>query len=73
MCPLQSHHQRRPRRSCRSQRRRFWRERATRHEVDFGKVMERMRKLRSDISQHDSVQRFASLGIDVFFGQATDV
>lgn len=38
-------------------------------EVDFGKVMERMRKLRSDISPHDSVKRFASLGIDVFLGQ----
>ncbi|MDP3849649.1 MAG: mercuric reductase [Luteolibacter sp.] len=38
-------------------------------EVDFGKVMERMRKLRSNISPHDSVKRFASLGIDVFLGQ----
>lgn len=37
--------------------------------VDFGKVMERMRKLRSDISPHDSVQRFSDLGIDVFLGQ----
>ncbi len=40
-------------------------------EVDFGKVMERMRKLRSDISPHDSVERFASLGIDVFLGQGS--
>ena len=38
-------------------------------EVDFGKVMERMRKLRSDISPHDSVKRFSGLGIDVFLGQ----
>lgn len=38
-------------------------------EVDFGKVMERMRKLRGDISPHDSVKRFASLGIDVYLGQ----
>jgi len=38
-------------------------------EVDFGKVMERMRKLRSDISAHDSVKRFSDLGIDVFLGQ----
>lgn len=38
-------------------------------EVDFAKVMERMRKLRSDISPHDSVRRFAGLGIDVFLGQ----
>ena len=40
-------------------------------EVDFGKVMERMRKLRSDISPHDSVKRFTSLGIDVFLGQGS--
>lgn len=38
-------------------------------EVDFGKIMERMRKLRSDISPHDSVKRFSGLGIDVFLGQ----
>lgn len=37
--------------------------------VDFGKVMERMRKLRIEISPHDSVKRFTSLGIDVFLGQ----
>jgi len=37
--------------------------------VDFPAVMERMRKLRSDISPHDSVERFSSLGIDVFLGQ----
>jgi pyruvate/2-oxoglutarate dehydrogenase complex dihydrolipoamide dehydrogenase (E3) component len=39
-------------------------------QVDFGKAMERMRKLRSDISPHDSVKRFSELGIDVFLGQA---
>jgi pyruvate/2-oxoglutarate dehydrogenase complex dihydrolipoamide dehydrogenase (E3) component len=38
--------------------------------VDFGFVMERMRKIRSDISHHDSAQRFRDLGIDVFFGEA---
>lgn len=38
--------------------------------VDFAAVMNRMRKLRSDISRHDSVQRFLNLGVDVFFGQA---
>lgn len=38
-------------------------------EVDFGKAMERMRRLRSDISHHDSVKRFSNLGIDVFLGQ----
>ncbi|MCB1066047.1 MAG: mercuric reductase [Verrucomicrobiae bacterium] len=37
--------------------------------IDFPKVMERMRKLRSDISHHDSVKRFTELGIDVFLGQ----
>ncbi|MEM9282062.1 MAG: mercuric reductase [Verrucomicrobiota bacterium] len=36
--------------------------------VDFGKAMERMRKLRADISPHDSAQRFTDLGIDVFLG-----
>jgi pyruvate/2-oxoglutarate dehydrogenase complex dihydrolipoamide dehydrogenase (E3) component len=30
--------------------------------------MERMRKLRAGISQHDSVERFTSLGVDVFIG-----
>ena len=38
--------------------------------VDFPAVMERMRKLRSDISPHDSVKRFKDLGVDVFLGQA---
>jgi pyruvate/2-oxoglutarate dehydrogenase complex dihydrolipoamide dehydrogenase (E3) component len=38
--------------------------------VDFSRVMERMRKVRSQISVHDSVQRFQSLGIDVFLGEA---
>ncbi|MAS91985.1 MAG: mercuric reductase [Verrucomicrobiales bacterium] len=38
--------------------------------VDFPAVMERMRKLRADISPHDSAQRFTDLGIDVFIGSA---
>jgi pyruvate/2-oxoglutarate dehydrogenase complex dihydrolipoamide dehydrogenase (E3) component len=38
--------------------------------VDFPKVMERMRELRSDISPNDSVARFKEKGIDVFLGQA---
>lgn len=38
--------------------------------VDFPKVMERMRKLRADISPNDSVERFCDLGIDVFLGSA---
>ena len=36
--------------------------------VEFGQVMERMRRLRADMSHHDSVERFAGLGIDVFLG-----
>ncbi len=36
--------------------------------VDFPAVMERMRRLRADISPHDSAQRFRDLGIDVFLG-----
>lgn len=36
--------------------------------VDFEQVMQRMRRLRADISPHDSAQRFADLGVDVFIG-----
>jgi pyruvate/2-oxoglutarate dehydrogenase complex dihydrolipoamide dehydrogenase (E3) component len=39
-------------------------------EADFPAVMERMRRLRAHISHHDSVQRFAGLGVDVFLGEA---
>ncbi len=39
-------------------------------EIDFGAVMERMRSLRAGISRHDSVKRFADMGIDVFLGEA---
>ncbi len=38
--------------------------------ADFGAVMERMRKIRSGISKNDSAQRFKSLGVDVFLGNA---
>ncbi|MBI1370006.1 MAG: FAD-containing oxidoreductase [Planctomycetes bacterium] len=38
--------------------------------VDFPAVMERMRKLRAEIAPHDGAKRFASLGIDVFLGDA---
>lgn len=38
--------------------------------VDFGLVMERMRRLRAQIAPHDSAERFRSLGIDVFIGNA---
>ncbi len=39
-------------------------------EVDFPAVMERMRRLRSGISHHDSVERFHGLGVDVYLGEA---
>ncbi len=40
-------------------------------EVDFGAVMERMRRVRAHISHHDSVERFSKeLGVDVFLGEA---
>jgi len=37
--------------------------------VDFPAVMERMRRLRSRISEHDSAKRFTELGVDVFIGR----
>lgn len=37
--------------------------------ADFPAVMERMRRLRARISQHDSVHRFQQLGVDVFLGE----
>jgi hypothetical protein len=37
-------------------------------QVDFPAVMERMRRLRADLSPHDSASRFKGLGIDVFLG-----
>ncbi|HIK46161.1 MAG TPA: mercuric reductase [Leptolyngbyaceae cyanobacterium M65_K2018_010] len=39
-------------------------------EIDFGAVMERLRRIRAGISPHDSAERFRQLGIDVFFGAA---
>ncbi len=38
--------------------------------ANFGLVMERMRRLRARVSQHDSAARFRELGVDVFFGEA---
>jgi len=38
--------------------------------VDFAAVMERMRRVRAGISQHDSAERFRDLGVDVFLGAA---
>jgi pyruvate/2-oxoglutarate dehydrogenase complex dihydrolipoamide dehydrogenase (E3) component len=36
--------------------------------VEFSRVMERVRRVRAKISHHDSAERMRSLGIDVFFG-----
>ncbi len=36
--------------------------------VDFARVMERMRRLRAQISPHDSAWRFRDLGVDVYLG-----
>lgn len=38
--------------------------------LDFSRVMERMRRLRAEISAHDSVQRFSGLGAQIFLGAA---
>lgn len=38
-------------------------------EIDFQSIMERMRKIRADISHHDSAQRFKDLGVDVYLGE----
>lgn len=39
--------------------------------VDFGKAMERMRRLRAKIAPNDSAARFQELGIDVYLGAAS--
>lgn len=39
-------------------------------QMDFGKAMERMRRLRASIAPNDSAERFSHLGIDVFIGDA---
>jgi pyruvate/2-oxoglutarate dehydrogenase complex dihydrolipoamide dehydrogenase (E3) component len=36
---------------------------------DFARAMERMRRIRADISHHDSARRFADAGVDVFLGE----
>jgi pyruvate/2-oxoglutarate dehydrogenase complex dihydrolipoamide dehydrogenase (E3) component len=38
--------------------------------ADFGAVMERMRRVRAELSANDSAARFKSLGVDVFLGEA---
>jgi len=42
-------------------------------QVDFARVMARMRRQRAQISDNDSAARFRSLGVDVYFGQASFV
>jgi pyruvate/2-oxoglutarate dehydrogenase complex dihydrolipoamide dehydrogenase (E3) component len=39
--------------------------------VEFSRVMQRMRRLRAEISPNDSAERFRKLGVDVFLGQAS--
>jgi len=36
--------------------------------VDFPAVMQRLRRLRADLSAHDSAERLTGLGVDVFIG-----
>lgn len=39
-------------------------------EIDFSKIMERIRRIRSQISHHDSAVRYSrELGVDVFIGR----
>ncbi len=38
-------------------------------EVDFAAVMERMRRLRSQLAPNDGAERFSKLGVDVFLGE----
>jgi pyruvate/2-oxoglutarate dehydrogenase complex dihydrolipoamide dehydrogenase (E3) component len=40
-------------------------------EVNFPAVMARMRRLRAEISPHDSAQRFQDIGVDVFLGSGS--
>lgn len=39
-------------------------------ELDFARVMERMRRARADISEHDSARQVSAFGVDVFLGAA---
>lgn len=39
------------------------------YSVDFPAIMERMRKLRANISPADSAERFKGLGVDVYLGE----
>jgi pyruvate/2-oxoglutarate dehydrogenase complex dihydrolipoamide dehydrogenase (E3) component/uncharacterized membrane protein YdjX (TVP38/TMEM64 family) len=39
--------------------------------IGFAAAMERMRRLRAGISEHDSAERFRKLGVDVFIGNGS--
>jgi len=39
-------------------------------DADFPTVMQRVRRVRSEISHHDAVEKFRDMGIDVFLGDA---
>src|SRR5260370_17936523 len=38
--------------------------------IEFAAAMERMRRLRTQLSANDSAERFQRLGVDVFLGEA---
>mmetsp|Transcript_29064 Transcript_29064/g.41548 ORF Transcript_29064/g.41548 Transcript_29064/m.41548 type:complete len:671 (-) Transcript_29064:105-2117(-) len=38
-------------------------------QIDFPKIMERVRRIRSEISPNDSADRFTKLGVEVFLGR----
>ena len=39
--------------------------------ADFGAIMERMRRIRAQVSPVDSVKRYTNLGVDIYLGQGT--
>jgi pyruvate/2-oxoglutarate dehydrogenase complex dihydrolipoamide dehydrogenase (E3) component len=44
---------------------------STHADADFARAMLRMRELRAELSEADSVERFHKLGVDVFLGEAS--
>lgn len=44
---------------------------SARNAIPFSDAMARVRRTRAAIAPHDSARRFRSLGVDVFFGEAT--
>ena len=39
--------------------------------IDFGRVMDKVRQIRSSVSSIDSADRYTKLGVDIFFGSAS--